>query len=216
MSDTKKEKNQITYKTWSWKWWWYEWIQPLLWAFVLALVIRAFIVQAFKIPTGSMRMTLIEGDRILVNKFGYCGRFELRIPFIEKNILSFPMITFREPKRGDIIVFRYPVDGKRDFVKRLVGLGGEVISIKDGRILVDGKIVTDPEIFEKFYYYNRPEWAYGKPDQEIHVPEGQYFVLGDNSAESSDSRNWGFVPRANLIGKAMCIYYPFKRLGGAK
>src|SRR3989338_6770474 len=92
--EKKKEKKKKKNKNWSWTWWWHEWIQPLLWAFVLALVIRAFIIQAFKIPTGSMRVTLIEGDRILVNKFGYCGRFELRIPFIEKIFFPFPMITF--------------------------------------------------------------------------------------------------------------------------
>ena len=215
-SPESSESQALTYKTWSWRWWWHEWISPLLWALVLAFFIRAFFVQAFKIPTGSMRTTLLEGDRILVNKFGYCGRFEIRIPFIDKTIFSTSMFTFREPKRGDIVVFRYPVDGKRDFVKRLVAFGGEKISIKDGHVYINGKLLDEPDIFQKLYYYNRPDWDYGKPDQQILVPEKHFFVLGDNSRESSDSRNWGFVPRKNLIGRAIGIYFPFKRFGFVK
>lgn len=200
----------------AWSYWWREWIFPFLLALILAFFIRGFIVQAFKIPTGSMRTTLLEGDRILVDKVGFCGRFEFRIPFTEITMLSFPLKTFREPERGDIIVFRWPQNEKRDFVKRLVAFGGDTISIKDGHAYVNGELLDDPAVFQELYYYNRPDWNYGRTGQQILVPEEHFFVLGDNSRESSDSRNWGFVPRENLIGRAMCIYWPVRRLGGVK
>jgi len=200
----------------SWSYWWHEWIHPFLLALLLAFFVRAFFIQAFKIPTGSMRTTLMEGDRILVDKTALCGLFVIRLPFSNEVIVSIPLPTFREPKRGDIIVFRYPMDERRDFVKRLVAFGGEVVTINDGRVHINGELLTGQEIFQKVYYYNRPDWKYGKPGQEILVPEDHFFVLGDNSRESSDSRNWGFVPRENLVGRALCIYWPPRRLGGIK
>lgn len=168
-----------------------EWVEPILLAVILALVIRTFFFQAFKIPTGSMRPTLIESDRVLVNKILY---------------------RFQEPKRGDIIVFRYPVDGKRDFIKRLVGLPGETIEIRQGKIFANGVELPQESILNKFYYYNREDWQYGKENQKIEVPQDAYFALGDNSAQSSDSRNWGFVPKKNMIGKAFIIYWPIQRV----
>ncbi len=169
-----------------------EWIEPILLAILLALIIRTFFFQAYKIPTGSMRPTLMENDRVLVNKFIY---------------------HFHEPKRSDIIVFRYPGDGKkRDFIKRLVGLPGDEIEIKQGKIYIDGESFPEDSVFRKFYYYNREDWEYGGEDKKILVPENSFFVLGDNSAQSSDSRNWGFVKRKELIGKAFMIYWPPKRI----
>ncbi|HNV86569.1 MAG TPA: signal peptidase I [Candidatus Omnitrophota bacterium] len=169
---------------------WKNWGEPILIAVVLALFIRAFIVQAYKIPTGSMRPTFLENDRILVDKLSY---------------------RFREPKRGEIIVFKYPEDPKKDFVKRLIGFGGETVEISKGNVLIDGKRVEEPDI-TKNYYYNHNDWTYGKEHEVIPIPKDYYFVLGDNSAQSSDSRNWGFVPKKNLKGKAMLIYWPIPRV----
>ena len=168
-----------------------EWVEPILLAVILALIIRAFLVQAFKIPTGSMRPTLIENDRVLVNKILY---------------------RYKEPERGDIIVFKYPVDGKRDFIKRLVGLPGETLEIRQGKVYINGEALPENLLIQKFYYYNREDWDYGKENQKIKIPQDSFFVLGDNSAQSSDSRNWGFVPRKNLIGKAFLIYWPPRRI----
>ena len=153
------------------------------------MAIRTFIIAPFKIPSGSMRPTLIEGDRILVSKFIY---------------------HFRPPRRGDIVVFRYPENPKRPFIKRLVALGGETIELRDGNIFINGQLVHDAEIFRTNRYYN--QGTYGAPHQVVRVPEGTYYVLGDNSASSHDSRWWGFVPKRLVIGEAVCIIWPPNRL----
>jgi signal peptidase I len=177
-----------------------DWAESIIVAFFLALVIRAFIVQAFKIPTGSMRMTLIEGDLILVNKFIYGAK----IPFTN---LRLPAL--RPPKRGDVIVFIYPEDKSKDFIKRLIGLPGDQVEIKNGSIYINDKPATEA-IFNQIYYYNRGE--FGSPGQKMIVPADSYFVLGDNSATSKDSRYWGFVPKNNLLGEAIIIYWPLQRI----
>jgi signal peptidase I len=165
-----------------------EYAESLLIAFILAMIIRTFVVQAFKIPTGSMRPTLIEGDRILVNKFIY---------------------KFKEPKRGDIIVFKYPEDPKLDFIKRLIGLSNESVEIKNGKVYINGKLVEEKALLSK-YYYNRGD--YGQIDKSVVIPKDSYFAMGDNSGNSRDSRYWGFVPKKNLIGKAILIYWPPYRM----
>lgn len=167
---------------------WRENIESLLWAVALALLIRTFIMAPFKIPSGSMRPTLIEGDRILVNKFIY---------------------RFQTPSRGDIVVFRYPEDPKRPFIKRLVAVGGDTIEIKGGKVLVNGEPVTGAAIFETNRYYN--QGSFGEPGQAVTVPEDQFFVLGDNSLSSHDSRFWGYVPKKHMIGEAMVIFWPIPR-----
>ncbi|MDD5098012.1 MAG: signal peptidase I [Candidatus Omnitrophica bacterium] len=177
-----------------------DWVESIIVAFLLAMVIRAFVVQAFKIPTGSMRMTLIEGDLILVNKFIYGAK----VPF-----LHYWLPAVQAPKRGDVIVFVYPEDKKKDFIKRLVGLPGETVEIKEGSIYINGKPVAE-QIFNQIYYYNRGDFS--AEGQKITVPPDSYFVLGDNSASSKDSRYWGFVPKANLLGKALIIYWPLNRI----
>ncbi|MDD3375636.1 MAG: signal peptidase I [Candidatus Omnitrophica bacterium] len=177
-----------------------EWTESLVIAFILAMVIRTFAIQAFKIPTGSMRMTLIEGDRILVNKLKYGPM----LPLTEKRLPG-----YGDLKRGDIIVFKYPEDPKRDFIKRLIAFPGEVVSIKKGDVYIDGKKIEEKEIRD-VRYYNRGD--YGAEDQIIKVPENYYYVLGDNSASSADSRFWGFVPEKFLIGKAEVIYWPLNRV----
>jgi len=177
-----------------------EWIESIIIALILALVIRTFIVQAFKIPSGSMRPTLVEGDIILVNKFLYGAK----IPFTD---LRLPKV--RDPKRGDCIVFIYPENPKKDFIKRLVGLPGEVVEIRRGTIFINGKPVLELP-FSQFYYQNKGDLA--QEGQAIVVPEDNYFVLGDNSGSSQDSRFWGFVPKKNILGKAILIYWPIKRI----
>lgn len=167
---------------------WRENLESLLWAVALALAIRTLIMAPFKIPSGSMHPTLIEGDRILVNKFIY---------------------RFREPRRGDIVVFRYPSDPKRPFIKRLAAVGGDAVEIRDGKVVVNGTPLDGVGIFGKNTYFN--QGSYGQERQAIQVPEGSLYVLGDNSASSHDSRFWGFVPRRFMIGQAMCIFWPFQR-----
>ncbi len=150
-------------------------------------LIKTNLLQAFKIPAGSMRMTLLENDRILVKKSAQ---------FI--------------PNRGDVIVFIYPEDRKRDFVKRVIGLPGEAVEIKDGKILINDNPLNDPKISQRYYYNNG---TYGGVGQKITVPSDAYFVLGDNSSSSKDSRYWGFVPKQDIIGKAFKIYWPLARVG---
>ncbi len=179
---------------------WRDWLESIVIAFLLAMVIRAFVVQAFKIPTGSMRMTLIEGDLILVNKFIYGAK----VPFTK-----FYLPQVRAPKRGDVVVFVYPEDKKKDFIKRLVGLPGETVEIKGGSIYINDLPVPEG-IFNQIYYYNRGE--FGAEGKKITVPLDSYFVLGDNSSSSKDSRYWGFVPKENLLGQALVIYWPPNRM----
>ena len=170
-----------------------EWAQSIAVALVLTLIIRTYVVQAFKIPSGSMRPTLLEGDKIFVNKYVY--RFHL-------------------PERGDIVVFKFPQDPKKDFIKRLVAFEGETVEIRDGKVLVDGKSLSDSEPFRKFVYFNHD--PYGGPNEKVKIPKEGYYVLGDNSANSTDSRFWGFVPKKNLVGKAMFRWWPPNRMGKLK
>ncbi|OGW91517.1 MAG: signal peptidase I [Omnitrophica bacterium RIFCSPHIGHO2_02_FULL_63_14] len=170
-----------------------EWGQSLIIALVVTLIVRTYVIQAFKIPSGSMRPTFLEGDKIFVNKYIY---------------------RFKDPQRGDIVVFRFPdkTGGKKkDFIKRLAGLEGDKVEIRDGRVIVNGQELNDPGTFGKFYYYNAE--PYGGPYDQIRVPEDSFYVLGDNSSNSTDSRYWGFVPRKNVLGKAVFRWWPPKRMG---
>jgi len=181
-----------------------DWGESILVAFVLAMFIRAFFFQAFKIPSGSMKSALQVGDRLIVNKLVYGPK----IPFTtEKSGYRLP--GFSSPRRGDVVVFIYPVDPKRDFIKRLVAVGGETVEIRSGDIYINGKKVDLP-VIDNIYYYNRGPYA--DPGQVIQVPEGHYFVLGDNSSSSHDSRYWGFVPERYMIGKAQLIFWPLTRI----
>lgn len=239
-----------------------EYAEAFLFAILLALILRTFIVQLFKIPTGSMQPTLHGaksyrwagqpyGDHILVNKFIY-GPKTLDwagIPFTNIGFdvpsLRFEKIAWRKPQRGDIIVFKFPFSyhcwscqrdfdlergaprecpfcrsqsldyQNKDFIKRLVGLPGETLEIRDGDIIVNGEPVVEPRVVKDIYYRNvSPDRAsYGIRGQKFTVPEGHYFVLGDNSGYSKDSRYWGFVPFENVRGKAFFIYLPPWRVG---
>ncbi len=178
-----------------------EYAESLIIAVLLALVVRTFFLQAFKIPTGSMRSTLMEGDRILVDKVTYG---------IPMPLTSWRLPKIRAPQRGDLVVFRSVDDPHRDFIKRLVAVGGDTVEIRDFRLWVNGKPLADPPIFRELRYYNRG--LYGETDKPVRVPSGHCFFLGDNSASSRDSRYWGFLPESNIIGRAFVIYWPPRRI----
>jgi len=169
-----------------------EYVESIVIAVILALFVRAFVIQAFKIPTGSMKPTLNENDRIFVNKYIY---------------------RFKNPQRGDIVVFKYPEDPKKDFIKRLIATEGETVEIKDGNIIINGNVVKDT-LISKIYYYNRGDYA--NSGDKIIVPKDSYYMLGDNSNSSRDSRYWGFVPKKYIVGKAVFRYWPPKAIGKIK
>jgi signal peptidase I len=175
-----------------------EYAEAAVIAIILALFIRTFVVQAFKIPSGSMEPTLLVGDHILVNKFLY----GIKIPFINKTL-----VPISEPERGDVIVFIYPVDRSKDFIKRVIGLPGDEVKIVDTTIYVNGKPYND----EHGYYSDQGRGFGGKanPNQfgSVTVPDDHLFVMGDNRNHSYDSRFWGFVPMQDVKGKAFIIYW---------
>jgi signal peptidase I len=177
---------------------WRENIEAILIAIVIALFIRTFVVQAFKIPSGSMLETLQIGDQILVNKFIY----GVKIPFTDGKVL----IPFKEPRRGDIVVFKYPEDPSKDFIKRVVAVEGDTVSIMDKKLHVNGKPVADEPYA---MYSNLPTHADNM--KQIVVPEDKLFVMGDNRDNSHDSRFWGFVDLSAVKGKAFMIYWSWDR-----
>ena len=173
-------------------------IEAILVAILIALFIRKFVVQAFKIPSGSMKQTLQIGDHILVNKF----IFGVKMPYWNKTILP-----LKSPRRGDIIVFKYPVDPNKDFIKRVIGVGGDVVESRDKQLYVNHEPVnhkfgvhTDSRIFSGA---SKPRDNFGP----LTVPDNKLFVMGDNRDESYDSRFWGFVDLKAVNGKAFIIYW---------
>lgn len=178
-----------------------EAIEILAIAFLLAWIIKVFVFELYKIPSGSMIPTLLVGDRIVVVKFIYGPR----IPFINVRLPG-----IREPKRGEIIVFKSPDTPNKVFIKRLIATEGESVEISKGKILINGKPLDSPPPFRTIYYYNQGE--YGQERKAVYVPKDGYFVLGDNSASSRDSRYWGFVPKNYIIGRAVLIILPPKRI----
>jgi signal peptidase I len=175
-----------------------EYAEALAVAFLLALFIRTFIVQAFKIPSGSMLPTLQIGDHILVNKL----RYGLRLPIVGKRV-----VKLADPRTGDIIVFVYPVDPQKDFIKRVVAGPGQTVEVRHKRVYVDGEPLD-----ESYAHFAdgpgddsrlTPRDNYGP----VTVPEDKAFVMGDNRDRSYDSRFWGFVPLDDVRGKAFMIYW---------
>jgi signal peptidase I len=193
-----------------------EWAKSILVAFLLFLFIRAFFVQAFKIPTGSMENTLLVGDFLLVNKLVYGPK----IPLTDSRI---PAI--REPKRGDIVVFKYPLDKDLDFVKRCVALPGDTVEMKNKALFVNGEKIEEPYIHliskrivpgnphkEGVNVIDNPRFPLPRDNfGPLIVPGGEYFVLGDNRDNSSDSRVWGFVDRDLIIGTPLFIYFSWDK-----
>ncbi|HYA40850.1 MAG TPA: signal peptidase I [Syntrophobacteraceae bacterium] len=166
-------------------------------AILLALFIRAFFVQAFDIPSGSMEPTLLAGDYILVNKFIY----GMRIPYVNARIFS-----YKEPKRGDVIVFIYPKDPSKDYIKRVIGLPGETVQITEGKVYVDNTLIPDP-----WGYFDKKEppgfIAAVENFGPVVVAKDCLFVMGDNRNNSEDSRFWGALPLDDVLGKAFLIYF---------
>ena len=179
-----------------------EWSETIIIAVLLALFIRTFIVQPFKIPSGSMKPTLKIGDHLLVNKFTY----GIKIPFTRKTL-----IPLNSPEREDIVVFIYPVDRSKDFIKRVVGIAGDTIAIKDKKIYLNGSpyddghgVYTDRRLFPASF---QPRDNFGP----VTVPAGHIFVMGDNRDQSYDSRFWGFVDLKDVLGKAFIIYWSWDK-----
>jgi signal peptidase I len=185
-------------------------------AIFLALAIRTFVIQAFTIPSGSMMDTLLVGDYILVNKFIYGAE----IPFMGWHLLG-----LRQPQRGDIVVFKYPLDEKRDFIKRIVAVSGDELVLKDDQVLINGRPTPEPFSKPGASGFAPPRYLADRggepclaqaaisrekyPDQfgPVVIPPGYYFVMGDNRDNSQDSRYWGCLKREHIRGKAFMIYW---------
>ena len=175
-----------------------EYAEAIVIAILIAAFIRTFVVQAFKIPSGSMKPTLEIGDHILVNKFSY----GVKIPYLRTT-----MIPIGQPQRGDIAVFIYPEDKTKDFIKRVIAVGGDTVEIRSKKVFINGAPMEDP------FGVHVEDIIYPKSLQRrdnlgpIKVPEGTLFVMGDNRDQSYDSRFWGFVKLEDVIGKAFIIYF---------
>ena len=180
-----------------------ETVEAIVVAFAIALVIRTFVIQAFKIPSGSMIPTLQIGDHILVNKFLLGNPVD--VPFT--NIHLFRMPGLRKPNRGDIIVFKYPEDPTRDFIKRVIGIEGDTIESKDKTVYVNGHKMV--EAYTQHVSGDIKPAGLDKRDNfgPLIVPKDSVFVMGDNRDQSYDSRFWGFVPDSEIKGKAIVIYW---------
>lgn len=185
---------------------------------LIVLVLRSFVAEPFKIPSGSMLPTLRVGDFILVNKFKY----GLRLP-----VLNTKIVELGAPERGDVVVFKYPEDPRLDFIKRVIGLPGDIISYRDKQLFINGEPVATEPVESSAQQLSRTGMGYmqefieylpgaehhilidsgrGSADSEYRVPEGHYFVMGDNRDDSRDSRAWGYLPEKNLVGKAFFIW----------
>lgn len=188
----------------------WEYMKAIITALLLALLIRAYVIQAFKIPSGSMIPTLHIGDHLLVNKFIY----GTQLPFSETRYL-----IINSPQRGDIIVFKYPEDKKRDFIKRVVGIEGDVIRSVNKVLFINGKPASEPYVQ---YTDNIVRLAISEPRDNfgpLIVPKNKLFVMGDNRDQSYDSRYWGFVDMGLVQGKALIIYWSWDKkdiMGGLK
>jgi signal peptidase I len=196
-----------------------EYVEAIVVAMLLAFAIRVFVVQAFKIPSGSMIPTLLIGDHILVSKLAYgiqwptnC-KFQMNLPPISC-YSSVALLSFGSPQRGDVIVFRYPEDEEKDFIKRIIGLPGDTIHIRNKMILVNGQPLddhtftqrVDPGIIDG---HINPRDNFGP----VTVPDDSYFVMGDNRDQSLDSRFWGFVRAEKIRGKAFRVYWSWSGQG---
>jgi signal peptidase I len=173
-----------------------EYTESILIAAILALFIRSFVFQAFKIPTGSMEDNLLVGDHILVNKFIYGPT---ATPLEEW------LLPVRPLERQDVIVFRAPQEPDKDFIKRVIGLPGESVVVEGGEVVVDGQPIDDP-----FANHKASFGSFHDTREPIEVPPGEFFVMGDNRENSRDSRYWGTVPRAYIKGKAMLVYWSYE------
>ena len=179
-----------------------EYAESIAIAVLLALVIRSYLVQAFKIPSGSMEDTLAIGDHLLVSKFMY----GTKIPFVDKRVL-----TIRDPRQGDVIVFEYPEDPSKDFIKRVIGVPGDVVEGKEKKVYVNGKLYENPHEVHKEKDIIPKEMNPRDTFGPITVPANSYFMMGDNRDRSYDSRFWKFVRRDQIKGLAFIKYWSWDR-----
>ena len=185
-----------------------EYAEAILVAIIFALFARTFLFQAFQVPTASMEKNILVGDHLIVNKFIFAPHHD-GFGFLSR------LLPYRPVRRGDVLVFKFPEDPRRDFVKRTVALPGETVEIRDKAIFIEGRRLEEPEV----YHSDDRIWpddphlpdSYRRRDQShpFTVPAGSFFALGDNRDDSYDSRFWGAVPAANLKGRAMFVYWSF-------
>jgi signal peptidase I len=184
-----------------------ETAKSVLIAFVIAMAIRTFVVQAFKIPSGSMEPTLLIGDHILADKFMLGSSID--IPFTDLTLFWMPGI--RAPRRRDVIIFKYPRDPKKDFIKRVIGVGGDAIASRDKHVYVNGHELIEPYVQYKDRNLLPRELSPRDNFGPIFIPRGYLFVMGDDRDESYDSRFWGPVDVHALKGQAFIIYWSWDR-----
>ena len=184
-----------------------EYFESICVAVILALFVRTFVVQAFKIPTGSMENNLLIGDHLLVNKFVFAPT----LTGVENALLPIDPI-----RRGDILVFKYPEDPERDFIKRVIGLPGETLELRNKRVFINGTAIDEPYVH---FLFPPSDGQSGDADftdfdlrttyGPVTVPPDMFFMMGDNRDNSQDSRYWGFMPRSYVKGKALFVYFSF-------
>ena len=188
-----------------------EYTEAIFIALLLALFIRTFFVQAFKIPSGSMETTLLIGDHILVSKFAYGTHIPNEIPFLNIKLFDDIILFPSQPERGDIIVFKFPKDETRDFIKRVIGVPGDLLEVRRQKIFINGKPYEDLHA----RHTKLPSDSSLVPRDDfgpILVPEGHVFMMGDNRENSQDSRYWGFLDIKKVRGKALMIYWSWNQL----
>jgi signal peptidase I len=185
-----------------------EYLESVVVAVILALFIRTFVVQAFKIPTGSMETNLLIGDHLLVNKVIYSPS---AIPFEDLVLAKKPV------QRGHVVVFKFPEDPSRDFIKRVIGLPGETVEIRDKTVFINGRALVEPYVHFLEPPLRRDDPEYGLRTEGVRdnwgpevVPPGHLFVLGDNRDNSRDSRFWGTLPRDQVKGRALLVYWSYE------
>jgi len=175
-----------------------EYVEAALWALVLTLFLRAFVIQAFRIPSESMLDTLLVGDFLFVNKFEYGPK----LPFTH---IRFPGI--RKPKTGDVIVFQYPQDPSKDYIKRCIATGGQTLEIRDKKVFVDGRGLVEPYVVHIDPTVRSAGYDYRDNYPRRTITPGELFMMGDNRDNSNDSRFWGTVAMDLVKGRAMFIYW---------
>ena len=207
-----------------------EYTEAITIAFLAAMLLRVSVVQAYHVPTGSMKSTVLEGDYLLVNKFIYGILTPDEIPFLHLHIPHVRFPALKEPQQGEIVVFKYPNNPSQNYVKRCIAIGGQTVEIRNGIVYINNKPEGKRKFLRKEYdpvdgttvlYYHidgnngtsytiRHYQTYDQRSMEmapVMVPAGHFFMMGDNRDNSSDSRHWGFVPRENVVGEAMVIYW---------
>jgi signal peptidase I len=184
-----------------------ERVDAILAAVIFALFARTFLFQAFEVPSASMEKTVLTGDLLLVNRFVYSERAPRGDGLLGR------LLPARALRRGDVVVFRFPEDPRRDFVKRVIGLPGETVSIRDKRVSVDGRPLSEPYAFhaDDATWPDDPQIAETRRRRDqlppLRVPDDAYFMMGDNRDDSNDSRFWGPVPATHILGRALFVYW---------